>query len=1194
VIGSGKTGFIRLPSTQTRITFTNELADLAAEKNNILENGSGVAVGDVDGDGWVDLYFCRLEGPNVLYRNLGNWSFEDITAQAGVGCPGQFSTGAVLADVDGDGDLDLLVNALGGGTRLFLNDGRGKFTESTESGLLNRFGAHSLALADIDGDGDLDLYVANYRTTSFKGLVESTKIRLRSINGRLTVPPEHAEQFTLAQTDAGEALVELGEPDVLYLNDGRGHFTPESWTSGRFLDEAGRSLKEPPRDWGLSAMFHDMNGDGFPDLYVCNDFFSPDRIWINDGTGHFRAAPKLAVRKTSFASMAVDFGDLNRDGFDDFLVVDMLSRHHLERMFQRSNFELAPVPWWGWPPDREGIDGRPQTMRNTLFLNRGDGTFAEVAYAAGVSASEWSWGVIFMDVDLDGWEDILISNGHGHDLTDSDALRRLAARPPTAGDRSPFLPLFPRLARPHVAYRNLGGRGFEEVGREWGFAEVGVGQGMAVGDLDNDGDLDVVINNLNGEATILRNEGSAPRVAVRLQGAGGNTQGIGARVRLRGGPVEQSQEVISGGRYLSGADPLRVFAAGGGTNLELEVQWRSGRRSVVRGVQANHLYEVAEAGAEAVPAVVPTNAAPWYEEASLGHGHHEEPFDDFARQPLLPRRLSQLGPGVAWFDLNGDGLEDLIIGSGRGGTLAVLAGNGRGGFSAVKRAVWAGAAADDLTGVVAWSAEAGASTLLVGQANYETGGTNRPAVLRYDVFFGEIKAGTNLAGDGASVGPLAVADLDGDGELEVFVGGRVEGGRYPQGVSSRLYRQRGGQLVLDEANSRVLAGVGLVSGAVWSDLDGDGYPELVLACEWGPVRVFANHRGQLSEATEAWGLAGYRGWWSGVTAGDFDGDGRMDLVAGNWGRNSPYEEGLGQEPRLYHGDVDGNGTWDVVEAQWDGELKAVVPRRDWQSVGAAIPWVRERFGSYREYGRASVEQIYGAKLGALSELRVNTLDTMLFLNRGGRFAAHPLPREAQMAPVYGLCVGDYDGDGREDLFVGQNFFGTDRETGRLDAGRGLWLRGDGHGGLESISGSASGVKVSGEQRGAALADYDGDGRVDLVVSQNGAATRLYHNVRGRPGVRVRVAGPPGNVSGWGTVLRLGSAEQPGPARELHCGAGYWSQDSPVTVLAAPAGAGDAPLRLWARWPGGKHTEASLPPDAHEVRLHFNGNLEKIR
>src|SRR5438309_1826827 len=327
VPAAGKTGFTRLPPSLTGITFTNYLSDIKAAENQIRLSGSGVALGDVDGDGLCDIYLCQLEGPNALYRNLGNWKFEDVTASAGVACEGQYSTGAALVDVDGDGDLDLLVNALGGGTRLFLNNGKGHFQEVADAGLIRKFGSTSMALADIDGDGALDLYVANYRTTT----VRSTGLDMLNINGRKVLKPEDRDQMYITPDGF---LREHGEVDAVYLNDGKGHFTGLSWTDGRFVDEQGRPLASPPRDWGFSVMLRDIDGDGAPDIYVCNDFWSPDRIWINDGRGKFRALPSLALRNTSTFSMAVDVGDLNRDGLDDIFVADMLSRRHPRRMLQ--------------------------------------------------------------------------------------------------------------------------------------------------------------------------------------------------------------------------------------------------------------------------------------------------------------------------------------------------------------------------------------------------------------------------------------------------------------------------------------------------------------------------------------------------------------------------------------------------------------------------------------------------------------------------------------------------------------------------------------------------------------------------------------------------------------------------------------------------------------------------------------------
>src|SRR6266568_2234574 len=452
VPATGKTGFTLLAPETTGILFTNFISDQRSVTNQNVLNGSGVALGDVDGDGLCDVYLCRLNGGNSqLFRNLGNWKFQDITDSAGVGCGNQDSTGAVFADIDGDGDLDLLVNSLGGGTRVFENDGQGHFKEVTaQAGVASKTASMSMALADVDGDGDLDLYVTNFRFSTVRE-EPNTVFSVNPIDGRPVVVkvngkpasnPEYAGRFSVAPNGT---ILEYGEVDVLYLNDGKGHFTALSFTNGGFfLDEDGKPLTEPPRDWGLAVQFYDLNGDGAPDIYVCNDLFTPDRIWINDGKGKFRAIDRLALRDTSTFSMGIDCGDLT----------------------------------------------------------------------------------------------------------------------------------------------------FEEMGAAWGFNTPGISRGMALADLDGDGDLDVVVNNFNAAAGVYRNESAAPRVAVRLKGLPPNTRGIGAKIWVYGGAVPmQSQEMICGGRYLSSDAPMRVLAAGSLTNaMRIEVQWRNGKRSVVKGVHANRIY----------------------------------------------------------------------------------------------------------------------------------------------------------------------------------------------------------------------------------------------------------------------------------------------------------------------------------------------------------------------------------------------------------------------------------------------------------------------------------------------------------------------------------------------------------------------------------------------------------------------------
>ncbi|MBM3837947.1 MAG: hypothetical protein FJ398_08270 [Verrucomicrobia bacterium] len=1300
---NGQAGFTLLSSNLTGIAFGNFVPEARHLTNQILLNGSGVAAGDVDGDGWCDLYFCGLNAPNRLYRNLGHWKFEDITEAAGVACTGLDSTGATFADLDGDGDLDLIVNSIGRGTRIFFNDGKAIFAERT---VLNPGkGGMTTAIADTDGDGFLDLYIANYRTNALMDMpnaratfkVIDGRTVVERVDGRLTTEPELTNRFVVT---ASGRILEMGQPDAFYRNLSGTNFGAISFTDGTFMEEDGQPLKETPRDWGLAAMFRDLNGDGWPDLYVCNDFDSLDRVWINQGKnspkpshpeprngpltrpadtlspsegerdgvrgqvpweGRFRAIPRLALRKASLFSMGVDFADLNRDGFDDFLVLDMLSRDHRLRMTQMLD-DNPSAPRIG------EIENRPQYGLNTLFLSRGDGTYAEIGQFSGLEASEWSWTPIFLDVDLDGWEDVLISNGQeraARDLDVADELKSLRAKR-RMSDAELFQARrkFPRLSTPNLAFRNRGDLTFEETGRAWGFDLAGISHGMALADLDNDGDLDVAVNNFNALASVYRNNSSAPRIAVRLKGRAPNTRGIGARIKVLDGAVpEQSQEMICGGRYLSSDEPLRVFAAGSLTNeLTIEVNWRSGLRSLVRGAKANRVYEIQEAesvpltrpadtlspsegeragvrgpvrregmgeterlthrsagasvrqsvepstnnprtlGRSDAPALQRSDAPTLFEEVShlLNHTHRDQPFDDFSRQPLLPNRLSQLGPGVAWFDIDADGWDDLIVGSGKGGTLAVYRNQSNGGFSKVEGPPALPATRDQTT-VLGWNKAPGQRVLLAGSANYEDGLAIGACVRQFDL--AARRAEDLIAGREASTGPLALADYDGDGDLDLFVGGRVLPGKYPEAASSALYRNAGGKFAPDTENSKLLVAVGLVSGAVFSDLTGDGYPELILACDWGPIRIFWNQTGRLAPwnwpVTLPQGnstlhaprstLHDLTGWWNGVTAGDFDEDGKMDLVASNWGRNTRYQSHRAQPLRVYFGDFDRDGTEDIIEAYYEPALKKVVPERQFVALGRVMPFLRERFASNKAYAGAGVEELLGDRLPGAKFWEAVWLESTVFLNRGDRWEARALPVEAQFAPAFGLAVADGDGDGHEDLFLSQNLFGAQIETPRYDGGRGLWLRGDGRGGFAALAGQESGVMIYGEQRGCALADFDRDGRIDLAVAQNGAATKLFRNRGGRPGWRIRLKGPEDNPDGVGACLRLITGTTYGAAREIHSGSGYWSQDSSVQVMASAQSA----TRLWIRWPGGKETTVDLPKNAREVSVDLAGRITNV-
>ncbi len=1184
--GSGSPGFTRLDSSATGVRFANQVSDSAALRNRHLMQGSGVALGDVNGDGLPDLYLCRIEGPNALYLNQGHWRFREAAAEAGVALPDRASTGAVFADVNGDGALDLLVLALGAPNTLFLNDGTGHFHDATApAGLLEEpRGSTTATLADIDGDGALDLYIANYK---IRTMLDSLPPELRSfdrlarrVGDHYEVRPEFRGNYVLVdRPELGRvSLRQRADPDWFYRGDGRGHFVRERLAHNpRFLDAAGRPLVTEPEDFGLAARFYDVNGDGAPDLYVANDFEDPDQFWINDGQGHFRLIAPTAVRRIANSDMAVDMADIDRDGTVDLFQADMLASDARRKtelpthtMYQKVVGDYAHTAQW---------------QRNALLLNRGDGTFAEIADFAGVAASGWSWSALFLDVDLDGYEDLLIGNGHTWDLMDADTQERDRSGVSGPGWRQ-LRRSYPSLAQKNVAFRNRGDRTFEDVSARWRFGlEEDVSHGMAAADLDGDGDLDVVVNRLDAPALLLRNDAPAPRIAVRLAGAPPNTRAVGARIRILGGAVpDQAREVTAGGLYLSGSDQEIGFATGTARRVTIEVRWRSGAVTRVRDAAPGRLYELQEAGkpggqeAASSRSSMPPSLPTLFEDVSdrLRLRHAELPFDDYARQPLLPRALSQLGPGVSWIDVDGDGREDLVIPDGAGGELAWYR-NGDRGFERVPLGFPAGPL--DFTMALGVPPPGGTGrSLMVGRSSYRASSLEEAvrmtAVARLDLSARGIPPvhgeGVTIP-DSASVGAMALADVSGTGRLDLFVAGRVIPGQWPLPASSHLYRNAGGgRWQEDPQDASLFRAVGPVSAALFTDLTGDGWPELVLAIDGGPIRVYRNERGRLREVTQELGLNHLLGSWNGVASGDFDGDGRLDLVATNWGRNLTYAASSASPLFLYMGPLGGGSGVSVIEAARDSELGAMAPVTSFARIARAIPEVRRRVPTFHAFATATLEQLLGPGATGARRVEINTTNHLLLLNRGDRFEPHALPDEAQFAPAFGAVVADFDGDGREDVFLAQNFSQTELATPRYDAGRGLLLLGDGKGGFAPMPGQYSGIEIAGDQRGAAAADFDQDGRVDLAVSQNAGETRLYRNRGGEPGIRVVLSGGLGNPDGIGATVRVRYADGEGPVREIQAGSGYWSSNG-IPVLGLRA----TPQSIVVRWRRGTTSEVRV-------------------
>ena len=1147
-----------LTPAETGIQFMNQLNPQNYFKYTY--NGAGVAAGDYDGDGLADLFLANEEGPSKLYRNLGAMRFEDVTQQAGLAdntAAGGFSVGAYFADIDNDGDLDLYLTNWKVSNRLYENNGDGTFTDITETaGVGYSGGATTATFSDYDRDGDLDFFVATYRPNSIE--FESEQIQLQSVDGQLAVPPELQERLMLLQLETGQSFLrELGERDLLYRNNGDGTFeevAEQSGITGGY--------------WGLSAVFSDVDNDGWPDLYVTNDLWSPDTFYHNNGDGTFSLIEQDMVQHTPWFSMGVDFADINNDGLVDYFIGDMISRDHEKRMTQHGEMEMAPPP----------TDTAPQVMRNSLYLNNGDGTFSDIAWMADVAATEWTWTAKFADIDLDGFVDLLITNGMVRDLMDADAAEEAAVVGQQGLDALiAYIQEYPLLNTSDLIFRNNGDLSFEDVSAAWGLTTQAVGHGATLSDLDNDGDLDLVINNLNQQAGIYRNDSASPRITVRLQGQASNSYGLGANITLVTDTGTQVRQMTSSGGYLSGHQPIVVFGLGRSTEIrQLQVEWPSGHVQTFPDEQSgpltfNQAYTITEPGGEGtiqpagLQAPGPTQFTEVSTQAGLTTPHIESGFDDFGVQMLLPRRVSTLGPGLAWGDVDRDGRPDLYVAGAAGQTGSLFRNNGDNTFS------------DVTAQTLAWQPQNEEMMPLW----WHNGLNSQPSLLlSYSSVEGGTAVGAQFSSDQAapfnfrqdvwqdsspsSSGSMTAADYDKDGDLDLFVGGRVLPGQWPLAASSRLYRNDNGQLVnVTDSVAPGLNNLGLATGAVWADIDSDNDSDLIIATEFGPVHLFRNDGGLFVNATAEAGLSQWSGLWTGVVTGDFDEDGDLDIVAGNLGLNTKYNASPDRPAVLYAGNIDGDSDVDIVEAYFVGDTLYPMVYRGMS--GMEMPFIMEQYNTYQAYAEATLAEIYGARLDTVQRFEATTLAHTLFINDGlGHFTAVPLPQMAQVAPAYGLVTADLDNDGHDDLYMAGNFRGADHETMAYDGGTSYWLRGHGNGTFTAVPALESGLSVPYEARGLGAADYDGNGWVDIAVAVNNGHPLLFQNTGNASNsfVRVTLAGPPANPTGVGARVVVTRPDGSNSMREVQAGSGYLSQDDATLVFGLGAHSSATVTVLW--------------------------------
>ena len=1186
----GSDGFEQIAYQRTGVTFFNRLTDDQIADNRNLLNGSGVAVGDVTGNGFPDIYFCGLDGSNILYENLGGFRFEDITEKAGVAIEGQFSTGALFADLNGNGFLDLVVTSYDGPIRLFFNNGEGVFTEQTDALKTDKnYGSTSIAAGDLSGNGALDLYIVNYKERSVRDIYpDENEFQhiVQDVDGEFQLRPKFEEHYFLDQRDNFLLWFETGEPDLIFFNDGNGTFERVDLASGIFQDEAGNPITEDLLDWGLHVKIDDITQNGLPDIYVANDFESDDRIWINQGNGTFKALPALAMRKSSLSSMAVDLSDINRNGYRDFFVVEMLSRTHSLRHKQMSTMAPSPQPIGV-------IDNRPQYLGNTLFLNRGDGTYAEIAEYAGVRRSDWSWSTLFLDVTLNGYEDILIPNGHYLDVQDSDAnflIRNMINTGQMDMERQMLY--YRRLLNQNAAFENNGDLTFTDVSTEWGFSERDISHGMAIADLNNNGYPDLVTNRLGAEAAIYRNLSNRNRILVRLVGETPNSGAVGAKISVEGGPVLQDKWVTGGNGYLSTSEKVFFFTADPNNDHTIRVNWPDGRKTILSGLQANRIYEIDQSVAEYLEkpeeSGIPDETMFIDASNQLNHTHRQNNFDDLDRQPLLSKYLSRSGPGITLLDLNNNGFEDLLITNSDEQNLSIFENRRGTGWEEIQ-INGLNLSPHEQTAITGWTDLEGRAHLIIGLSNYQTRSSNVPAAQYYMIDGAQAELIQVFDGFRSTIGTIALADFNGNGYPDLFLAGSVNPGRYPEPATSRFFTFDGTQFSPHEKANAALENIGLITGAVFSDITGNGKPELLLSEFWGTLRVFEWQNDAVNELTSKLGFDQYRGWWNSVATGDFTGNGRMDIVGLNWGENHEFLFTDDGKNHIFYADMNQDGYIDLIEAYHSDEIGAIVPRRGLQFLAQYPPFIGNRVRSFHDYSVSSLEQILGHSLDRYNQITVDNYRHMLFLQQDdGSFATQPLPTEAQFSPAFQALTADFNGNGNTDLFITQNYFSYREDIPRSDAGRGLLLLGDGNGEFTPVSGQESGIKIYGEQRGAAMSDINQNGKMDLIVGQNTYQTKLFLNEAAEPGLRIKLTGSEQNPAAIGAKIRLNFLDGTrGPVSEIQSGSGYRSQNSFTKILGVPKSAETVEIR----WPDGTTSKTEIGDGVKELHISYNNVAE---
>ena len=1062
-------GFELLSSEKTGIDFNNSITESKYFNHFFyghIYNGSGVAIGDINNDGLPDVFFGGNQVIDKLYLNKGNLQFEDITRESKVSKNPGWSWGVTMVDINADGYLDIYVSRNGNSldiekrrNQLYINNGDLTFTESAISFGLADVGFSSQAVFfDMDNDGDLDMYQVN----------QPADKKIMLIN---EIPLEDYKFFR----------------DRIYRND-----------NGKFKDVSKKVGISRDFAYGLSINASDFNNDGWTDLYVANDYAEPDFMYYNNGDGTFRNVINEELKHITQLSMGSDTGDVNNDGWIDLLTTDMTPEDHY-----RSKTNMASMSTERFNTLVEAGAHR-QYMSNTLQINTGVGSFSDIANIAGILNTDWSWASLLVDLDNDGWKDIIISNGVKKDVENNDYLHLIKNldKKTTAEKLFQMSKDAPSQPMSNYAFRNKGNLQFEKVTKLWGFDTPSFSSGMAYGDLDNDGDLDIVINNMDSPAFIYENKATGNFLKIKLEGPVKNKFGFGAKAIIHHNNKFQVVENNVTRGFISSVEPGLFFGLGKDKKVEkVEVTWPDGKVNYFQNLRSNKtiIAKYSNSVIKLKDTLVTKTVLKKVniKDLGLGYSHKENEFDDFAEEILLPHKLSNNGPFSAVADVNGDGLEDLFIGgaAGQEGVLYFQIKDGK--FQKSNSQLWEkDKSSEDLECLFFDADGDGDRDLYVtsGGTEYKQGNILLKDRLYINDGLGNfVKNLTALPNIYESTQTVKSSDIDKDGDLDLFIGTRLISGKYPFPATSYLLINNNG--LFKKSTNKVapdLKNIGLVTDAVFSDIDKDGDEDLLVVGEWMEIKVFENQNGLFIDSSRKFGIKSTsRGLWWSITANDIDNDGDDDYIIGNLGKNNKFKASKEHPFKIYANDFDSNGTNDVVLAKYykDG----YVPLRGKECTTQQMPFVSEKFKDYHSFASSKLLDILPKdKIEGAIIYQIENFESIILTNEEGKLKSKPLPIQAQVSPIKSALVDDFNEDGFKDILIIGNHYGVEVETTRYDAGYGAILLGDGANNFKFSPPTISGVHIPFDSRSIQSLNLNEE-KVLLITNNNDSLIMLKKN-----------------------------------------------------------------------------------------------------